>query len=62
MSMSISIHAPHTRGDRYEIGLLEIARKFQSTPLIRGATDYLEELLDLGRISIHAPHTRGDWA
>ena len=34
----ISIHAPHTRGDikgRYGNGT---TRKFQSTPLIRGAT------------------------
>ena len=37
------------------------AAKFQSTPLIRGATRVIGDLHTVVVISIHAPHTRGDF-
>ena len=55
----ISIHSPHTRGDR-AFRLDHSGIPFQSTPLARGETllfNLFKRLLD---ISIHSPHTRGD--
>ena len=34
--------------------------RFQSTPLMRGATGVLDVVGGLGPVSIHAPHARGD--
>ncbi|XOQ27492.1 MAG: hypothetical protein ACFWT1_03355 [Selenomonas sp.] len=55
----ISIHAPHTRSDSAR-ERTELTRKFQSTPLIRGATILLDDRNAGLDISIHAPHTRSD--
>ena len=35
---NISIHSPHARGDRAEIGIPNVQTEFQSTPLMRGET------------------------
>ena len=78
----ISIHSPHTRGDRggerrvgglphfnplpsYEgrpgrTELRELLYTFQSTPLIRGETEFAKACIKPEYISIHSPHTRGD--
>ena len=58
---SISIHAPHTRGDETGRHCESPRERFQSTPLIRGATQRFELPRLAGNISIHAPHTRGDF-
>ena len=56
----ISIHAPHTRSDQIVMLLLHMQKKFQSTPLIRGATASQRAPTVISGISIHAPHTRSD--
>ena len=38
-----------------------MAREFQSTPLMRGATLRRLQRGQQRRVSIHAPHARGDW-
>ncbi len=56
----ISIHAPHTRCDVYTTHHPAWDAKFQSTHLIRGATEMIDRIGLEGMISIHAPHTRCD--
>ena len=56
----VSIHAPHARGD-YEHGIYTgTVELFQSTPLMRGATDRAAGNRGGSGVSIHAPHARGD--
>ena len=61
MLYSISIHAPHTRGDVAVPAQPGAGVTFQSTPPIRGATMIVPSLTLRAWISIHAPHTRGDY-
>ena len=56
----ISIHSPHTRGDRASLMLPRMDARFQSTPLTRGETVLIRLCQQHRRISIHSPHTRGD--
>ena len=56
----ISIHAPHTRSDGRHNSCRSVIHKFQSTPLIRGATAVGSFIETRTIISIHAPHTRSD--
>ena len=56
----ISIHAPHARSDVGSIDLPTIRRPFQSTLLMRGATNLDEKSHVAFIISIHAPHARSD--
>ena len=58
--LPISIHAPHTRSDAAAPISMAHRRKFQSTPLIRGATRAAARRHRIHSISIHAPHTRSD--
>ena len=59
-SRTISIHAPHARSDVVS-EIIFIARpQFQSTLLMRGATQVLAIDDCLVTISIHAPHARSD--
>ncbi len=39
---------------------LRLSQTFQSTPLIRGATENMRAIVQHVGISIHAPHTRSD--
>ena len=55
----ISIHAPHARSDPFFMRGLPFF-KFQSTLLMRGATQQQAKLVSIGCISIHAPHARSD--
>ena len=57
---SISIHAPHARSDPAFLYSRRIRFRFQSTLLMRGATDvdFLQGCFLV--ISIHAPHARSD--
>ena len=57
----ISIHAPHARSDSVVKVGSNIAVQFQSTLLMRGATDMGVLLGTPMRISIHAPHARSDF-
>ena len=55
---------PSYEGRLMSVLMSLLATLFQSTPLIRGATERLVVARAVVRISIHAPHTRGDrpWA
>ena len=55
----ISIHAPHARSDSRRRSQTRSAR-FQSTLLMRGATELRTDADILDEISIHAPHARSD--
>ena len=57
---SISIHAPHARSDAVEMVMGRLSKQFQSTLLMRGATELLRKYRVLTDISIHAPHARSD--
>ena len=60
-SRTMSIHAPHARSDVVS-EIIFIARpQFQSTLLMRGATQVLAIDDCLVTISIHAPHARSDY-
>ena len=60
-SQRISIHAPHTGRDNYNIYDRLLHYRFQSTRPIRGATLlYRVSLCNGEPISIHAPHTGRD--
>ena len=56
----ISIHAPHTGGDKLGMDTGNFIYAFQSTPPIRGATRGRQGFPIYPGISIHAPHTGGD--
>ena len=56
----VSIHAPHARGDCLACADAYEPSWFQSTPLMRGATDSLAGMSSRITVSIHAPHARGD--
>ena len=56
----ISIHAPHTRGDRAPGVLTQSRRHFNPRPSYEGRRSAARRLEGRVRISIHAPHTRGD--
>ena len=56
----ISIHAPHARSDHLTNGCCESLTAFQSTLLMRGATNHQGAHTWHHRISIHAPHARSD--
>ena len=56
----ISIHAPHARGDLAARQAVKERARFQSTPLMRGATVVIGTRDIVRTISIHAPHARGD--
>ena len=56
----ISIHAPLTRCDSIAVSASVADSAFQSTHLLRGATDMLLWHVCLRYISIHAPLTRCD--
>ena len=56
----ISIHAPHARSDRYRRCNKIWRKRFQSTLLMRGATETAVNTVDIDEISIHAPHARSD--
>ena len=43
-----------------EAAELELLFPFQSTPLMRGETLFIYDLLAYHDISIHSPHARGD--
>ena len=60
--IGISIHSPHTRGDRFGRDWHEVGCRFQSTPLIRGETGGGRGASPRETISIHSPHTRGDFS
>ncbi len=56
----ISIHSPHARGDAASVLACSAGAVFQSTPLMRGETRFVN-VADMNRsISIHSPHARGD--
>ena len=59
---SISIHAPHARSDKTAFREFLLCDVFQSTLLMRGATDGILCQLRVQGISIHAPHARSDGA
>ena len=56
---TISIHSPHTRGDRFRRQLRRTSSISIHSPHTRGdeEIEFLKTKLD---ISIHSPHTRGD--
>ena len=56
----ISIHAPHARSDVLVQVNPATFLLFQSTLLMRGATDTCQLCVLAGSISIHAPHARSD--
>ena len=56
----VSIHAPLARGDPSHASLIALSLKFQSTPLLRGATEVLGHVKSRLDVSIHAPLARGD--
>ena len=56
----ISIHAPHARSDIKVSFELQHSLIFQSTLLMRGATDADDSSVAARDISIHAPHARSD--
>ena len=56
----ISIHAPRERSDLNAQNLQIIEFTFQSTLLVRGATEITNLSHDLALISIHAPRERSD--
>ena len=56
----ISIHSPHARGDLTWYKHSARNFLFQSTPLTRGETDQINQILRPMKISIHSPHARGD--
>jgi len=60
MGGAVSIHAPRAGGDAPADALVEHAKKFQSTPPVRGATAHPRRLVELWRVSIHAPRPGGD--
>ena len=84
VSLTVSIHAPHARGDfprtsndsaslgfnprpscegrPGESAAASLVARFQSTPLMRGATGVLPRREAACVVSIHAPHARGDFA
>ena len=57
---AVSIHAPHARGDVPKGDRETFDSKFQSTPLMRGATCEVKAKERAEEVSIHAPHARGD--
>ena len=59
-SRHISIHAPHARSDQRCAHSRNLIFVFQSTLLMRGATDGDDSELRYLMISIHAPHARSD--
>ena len=56
----ISIHAPHARSDARAKLSHHSIQLFQSTLLMRGATDVTVRARPIEPISIHAPHARSD--
>ena len=56
----ISIHAPHARSDSRNTATSRAGTSFQSTLLMRGATNACWCRRDDHQISIHAPHARSD--
>ena len=59
-SLEISIHAPHARSDLIRHRCILFTLIFQSTLLMRGATEMWQSTSESLRISIHAPHARSD--
>ncbi len=59
-ALQISIHAPHARSDHCRAASRRASCQFQSTLLMRGATQLFCLLNYRYNISIHAPHARSD--
>ena len=59
-ALQISIHAPHARSDHCRAASRRASCQFQSTLLMRGATQLFCLLNYRYNISIHAPHARSN--
>ena len=60
MTLKISIHAPRERSDTLTIYKEKNIKLFQSTLLVRGATNKSINRFFEQQISIHAPRERSD--